>query len=90
MIDKEHEDHLAKVTDETVADLVEGANFIVACPVCDREWAMGVDPFVYAAVSNTYGPDAVERRFERLRRDIPEVSCGACRLRGLERTGGES
>ena len=34
MIDKEHEDHLAKVTDETVADLVEGANFIVACPVC--------------------------------------------------------
>lgn len=90
MIDKEHEDHLAKVTDETVADLVEGANFIVACPVCDREWAMGVNPFVYAAVSNTYGSSAVERRFERLRRDIPEVSCGACRLRGLEQTGGES
>lgn len=90
MIDNEYADYRDAVTEETVTDLVEGANFIVVCPACDAEWVMGVNPLAYAALSNTYGPDALERRFERLRRDIPPVVCGTCLFRGPDQTGGES
>ena len=79
------EEHLAAVTEQTVMDLVEGANFIVECPECEREWAMAVDPMILAAVHNTYGPRAADRRFREIGRDIPEVLCGTCLFRGADR-----
>lgn len=79
------ESHLSEVTEETVMDLVEGANFIVACPTCESEWAMSVDPFLYAGLSNSFGRAAVEGRFAALERDMPEVMCGSCLFRGEAR-----
>ena len=79
------EEHLAEVTEETVMDLVEGANFIVECPECEAEWAMAVDPMTLAALSNEYGDRAIDRRFRQLGRDIPAVVCGTCLFRGAGR-----
>jgi hypothetical protein len=79
------EEHLAEVTEETVMDLVEGANFIVECPECEAEWAMAVEPMALAALSNEYGNRAVENRFRKIARDIPAVTCGTCLFRGADR-----
>lgn len=75
-------DHLAAITEQTVMDLAEGANFIVVCPQCEGEWAMGVSPFVLAAARNTYGSAAVDNRFARLEFSPPEARCGTCTFRG--------
>ena len=77
-----HADRLAAITEETIMELLEGANFIVICPQCKVEWAMGVNPFSCAAAHNTYGPKALEARFRRLEADPPEVRCGTCLFRG--------
>ena len=76
------EQHLAGVTEQTVMDLMQGANYIVECPKCEREWAMAVDPFSLAGLNNTYGRAATERRFDRLEFDRPQVECGTCLFRG--------
>ena len=39
-------DRLAAITEQTFMDLVQGANFIVVCPQCEVEWAMGDLPEV--------------------------------------------
>lgn len=79
------EEHLAAVTEQTVMDLMEGANFIVECPKCECEWAMAVAPITLAALSNEYGDRAIDRRFRKLERDIPAVVCGTCLFRGVDR-----
>ena len=79
------EEHLAAVTEETVLDLAQGANFIVECPECEAEWAMAVDPMGLAALSNEYGDRAIKNRFHKLERDIPAVLCGTCLFRGADR-----
>ena len=82
-------DHLAVVTEETIMDLVEGANFVVDCPECGAEWAMSVGPMTLAGLTNMYGSPAIDARFRRLARDVPAVVCGVCIFRGLtaEREG---
>lgn len=75
-------DHLSAITEQTVMDLMQGANFIVVCPTCEAEWAMGISPFVLAAARNTYGSAAVDNRFTRLELSLPEVRCGTCTFRG--------
>ena len=75
-------DRLAAITEQNVMDLMQGANFIVVCPQCEVEWAMGVSPFTLAAARNTYGSTAVDNRFARLEADPPEVRCGTCTFRG--------
>ena len=79
------EGHLAEVTEETVMDLMEGANFLVECPECGAEWAMAVEPMAFAALSNEYGGRAINRRLRKLERDIPAVVCGTCLFRGADR-----
>ena len=76
------EEHLADVTEETVAHLVEGANFLVECPECEREWVLAVEPMALAALSNEYGNRAVEGRFRALALSLPAVTCGVCVFRG--------
>ena len=71
-----------QVTEETVGDLVGGANFLVDCPECEREWVLAVDPMTLAALSNEYGSRAIESRFRSLARNVPAVMCGVCIFRG--------
>ena len=75
-------DRLAAITEQTVMDLMQGANFVVVCPQCEGEWAMGVSPFTLAAALNTYGRAAVDNRFARLEFNQPEARCGTCTFRG--------
>lgn len=71
------DEHLAEVTEATVMDLVQGANFLVHCPDCEAEWAMAVAPMFLAGLMNAYGR-AVDDRFRKLAWDIPLVRCGDC------------
>ena len=76
------EKHLAQVTEATIMELAEGANFIVICPGCEAEWALAVSPLAGSALANTYGDAAIESRFRKLEADRPLARCGTCIFRG--------
>ena len=73
---------LDQLTEVAVMELAEGPRFIAQCPQCERQHVLGVDPFYYSGLTNSYGKEAVERRLRKLAADPPLVPCGTCVFRG--------